>query len=126
MDVRWAHLVIGNNETDKVLNKDVITIFRKLALLRAALHGRLILRIQRLRKRPFVLLGSIHVPDLMFRVQVFPKVTRASFWAIAMCVVYTKAIVPVICQNQGTVKNEMAYRQAWHRLIASPSSFLNF
>ena len=93
---------------------------------RAALHSELILRIQRLGHLPVILLRSIHIRGTMLQEQVFSKVTTTGFRAIAMCVMFTKALLPINLSESGKVKDKIiAYTHSLHRLIDTSSSFLN-
>ena len=56
----------------------------------------------------------------------FLEVTTTGFQAIAMCVMFTKALLPINLSELGKVKDEiMAYTHSLHRLINTPSLFLN-
>ncbi|KAF8260591.1 hypothetical protein EI94DRAFT_1706168 [Lactarius quietus] len=61
----------------------------------------------------------------MLHEQMFPKVTSACLQAIATCIFFPKAVLPIACQNQGKGKSEMAYKHTLQHLIALPSSLQN-
>jgi hypothetical protein len=83
--------------------------------------------LERLEDRPFVLLASFTIHDVMFVVQVSPKVSITRVRAIGRCLFFTKALQPVqvVLSNHTNDKGRVTYKQALHRLIVSPSSLTN-
>jgi hypothetical protein len=57
----------------------------------------------------------------MLPLQVIPKVTITSGWAIASHFCFANAFLPVVLSDYTNDEEYIAYKQALHRLIVSPS-----